>query len=130
MLQRFVHALSIAALCLTFAGPAGANTVLKAQLQATVQQHIERQMVDGAVLHLDSKQGEVIELYPSQAHTSIFQMDDHFVLCAELRDKTGRKLPLDVYLARRGKSFVVFRAEIGNRAVFDSLYKRGLIKAF
>ena len=105
-----------------------AGVVNKARLQAVMQQHIERQLVDGALLHFDIKTGDVQRLYPTKAHPMVFEMGDYFVLCADLRDTAGKSVPLDLYLAPSGRFFTVFHSEINNRAPLRKLMKKGLAK--
>lgn len=105
-----------------------AGTVSKARLQAAMQQHIERHVVDGAILHFDIKTGEVKRLFPTQAHPMVLAMGDHFVLCADLRDRAGNSMPLDLYMAAKGRSFVVFHSEIDNRKPLQQLLKKGIAR--
>jgi hypothetical protein len=107
------------------AGASAQGTVDKARLQAAMQQHIERQKVNGAILHFDTETGVVKPLYPTQAHPMVIAMGEHFVLCADLRDKAGNAMPLDLYMARQGRSYVVFHSEINNRAPLQRLMKSG-----
>ncbi|MGI9491250.1 MAG: hypothetical protein ACR2QF_02365 [Geminicoccaceae bacterium] len=104
------------------------GTVDKARLQAAMQQHIERHTVDGAMLRFDPETGEVKSLYPTQAHPMVIAMGDYFVLCADLRDKSGNAMPLDLYLARKGRSYVVFHSEIDNRRPLQRLLKKGIAR--
>lgn len=102
------------------------GTVDKARLQAAMQQHIQRHVVDGAILHFDANTGEVRPLYPTKAHPMVITMGDHFVLCTDLRDKSGKEMPLDLYMARNGRSYVVFHSEINNRTPLQRLLKKGI----
>ena len=106
---------------------AATETVDKARLQAAMQQHIERHLVDGAILHLDPETGEVEPLYPTQAHPMILAMGDYFILCADLRDKDGNAMPLDLYMAPRGRSYAVFHSEIDNRTLLQKLMRDGAV---
>ncbi|MEZ5933633.1 MAG: hypothetical protein R3F54_17105 [Alphaproteobacteria bacterium] len=121
----------IAVFALLIAASSGASaqgTVDKARLQAAMQQHIQRQMVNGAILHFDPESGEVKPLYPTQAHPMVIAMGDHFVLCTDLRDQAGKALPLDLYMASSGRSYVVFHSEIDNRAPLQKLLKKGVAR--
>jgi len=114
---------------LTFSSTdAGAGIADKARLQAAMQQHIERNLVNGAILHLDTETGKVRALYPTKAHAMVIKMDAYYILCADLRDKTGKTMPLDLYMAENGRSFTVFHTEIANRAPLSRLMKKGLAK--
>ena len=105
-----------------------AGTVDKARLQAAMQQHIQRHVIDGAILHFDAETGEVRPLYPTKAHPMVLAMGDHFILCTDLRDKEGREMPLDLYMARKGRSYVVFHSEINNRAPLQRLLRKGMAR--
>ncbi len=104
------------------------GTVSKARLQAAMQLHIERHVVAGAILHFDTQTGEVRPLYPTKAHPMVIAMGDYFVLCTDLRDASGRKMPLDLYMARQGRNYVVFHSEIGNRTPLQRLLKKGVAR--
>ena len=78
----------------------------KASLQVAMQQHIDRQLVDGAYLRLEPESGDVVPLYPDTAHTIILEMGEHFVLCYDFRDGEGKAINVDFYLARTDASFV------------------------
>lgn len=104
------------------------GTVDKARLQAAMQQHIERHTVNGAMLHFDPESGMVKPLYSTQVHPMVIAMGDYFVLCVDLRDKAGNAMPLDLYMARKGRSYIVFHSEIDNRVPLQRLMKKGLAK--
>lgn len=122
--------IAVLALMLTGASVSAAakDTVARARLQAAMQQHIQQQVVDGAILHFDTDTGKVTPLYPTQAHPMVIAMGDHFVLCTDLRDKSGIAMPLDLYMTRKGRSFVVFHSEIDNRKPLQRLLKKGIAK--
>jgi len=125
-MRLMIAVLGLFALVSTSAG--AKTTVDKARLQAAMQQHIQRHVVEGAILHFDIETGETKPLYPTAAHPMVVAMGPHFVLCTDLRDKSGKVMPLDLYLAREGRSYVVFHTEIDNRAPLDRLVKNGVAK--
>ena len=86
-----------------------------------MQQHIDSQLVDGAYLRLETDTGEVVPLYPDTAHTIIFEMGEHFVLCYDFRDGEGSAVNVDFYLARADSSFVVFHTSIGDRSTLKKM---------
>lgn len=57
----------------------------------------------------------------------ILQMGDHFVLCTDFRAKDGKAVNIDFYVARRGKGFVIFHTEVGNRMPLEKLMKDGRV---
>jgi hypothetical protein len=99
----------------------------KAALQAAMQKHIERGLVDGAYLHFDLSSGVVRELAQVKAHPVILMMGEYFVLCSDFRDKAGKAVNIDYYLARRGKSYVVFHSEVDNRDQLMALIQKGKV---
>lgn len=102
----------------------------KTALQAAMQRHIERSLVDGSYLHFDTASGEVRELSPLKAHPVILKMGQYFVLCSDFQDKNGVSVNIDYYLARRGKSYVIFHREIDKRDELMALIKSGKVKRF
>jgi hypothetical protein len=125
-------ALSAIALLLV-AGIAGATEEQlspsdKASLQASMQQHIDRNLVGGAYLYFDPSQGEVSRIYPVVAHPMMMRMGEFFVLCSDFRDATGASVPVDFYMARRGKAYVVFQALVAQRAQLEVLIKAGKVR--
>ena len=100
----------------------------KVSLQATMQRHIERNLVDGAYLHLNSSTGEIRELRVDDAHPMILRMGEFFVLCSSFLDAGGEHVNIDFYLAPRGHSYVVFAVEVENRDLLEGLMKTGKVK--
>ena len=100
----------------------------KAALQASMRQHIDRQLVKGNYLDLDLSTGIVRTLHPVTAHPMLLRMGNHFVLCTDFRDDDGKPVNVDFYMARRGNGFVVFRTEVGNRGPLDRLMAAGKVE--
>ena len=122
----------LAAALFGFAGGTGsAETVLplneKAALQAAMQRHIDRSLVDGVILHLDRASGEVQRLHPVTAHPMILVYGDHFVLCFDFRDDAGNNVPIDYYMARQGSSYTVFHTAVADRALLQDLMAAGKV---
>ena len=99
----------------------------KVNLQASMQRHIDTLTVNGAYLHFDPAAGEVQRLHPVTAHPVIMQMGDNFVLCFDFKDDAGKDVAVDFYMARKGKSFVVFHAAVSNRQALQKLMKAGKV---
>ena len=100
----------------------------KAALQAAMQLHIDRNLVDGSYLHLQPENGEVRRLQPVTPHPMIMKIGQYFVLCFDFRDAKGKAVEIDFYLARRNRSFFVFHVAIEDRAMFKRLMKAGKIE--
>lgn len=99
----------------------------KAALQAAMQRHIDRTLVDGVILHLDRTSGEVRRLHPVTAHPMILVYGDHFVLCFDFRDDAGNNVPIDYYMARQGSSYAVFHTAVADRALLQDLMAAGKV---
>ena len=99
------------------------GTAEKAALQAAMQRHIDRSLVNGTYLHLDFESGDVQKLHPVKAHPMILQMGEYFVLCSDFRDRAGKRVNIDFYLAHRDRSYVVFRSAVDDRTKLERLMK-------
>jgi len=118
------------ALAMGFAATAAQSAGLaeKAALQAAMQQHIDRNLVDDAYLHLNLETGEVRALRPATAHPIILRMGEYFVLCEDFRDAEGNAVNVDFFLARQGDTYVVFHSLIDDRDELRALMKKGMVK--
>lgn len=117
-------------ICLSLAPPGFARdtTVLKAELQAAMQRHMDRNAIDGALPFMNLETGKVEPLYPTESHPLILTMGDSFVLCADLRTAAGAKRIVDFYVAPAGKRYRIIRTEIDNRAPLRALMTAGVAK--
>lgn len=103
----------------------GVDISVKAILQASMQQHIDRNLVDGAYLHVDRGTGDVRRLYPAAAHPIIMRLGEYFVLCSDFRDGRGQDVNIDFYLAPRGRTFVVFDTMVNDRRLLGRMIEAG-----
>ena len=101
------------------------STADRVALQSTMAQYIDQHTVGDAFLHVDTKTGEVEKLYPATQHAMIVRLGQIVVLCADLRTKDGQSVNADFYAARDNGQFVIFQAEIGNRAPLQALLMKG-----
>ncbi|MEO8250516.1 MAG: hypothetical protein ABI589_14230 [Burkholderiales bacterium] len=125
-LIRLLIALAFSlAMSASFAAAADLTTAEKASLQAGMQQHIDRNLVEGAYLRLDLATGGVSKLHPVTAHPMILRLGQYYVLCSDFRDDKGAAVNVDFYMASRGKSFVVFDTVVDHRAELEKLMKDG-----
>lgn len=100
----------------------------KAALQAAMRQHVDRQLVHGSFLDMDLASGAVRKLHPVTAHPVLLRMGAYYVLCTDFRDSEGKPVNIDFYMARRGKSYAVFRTEVNNHAALDRLISAGKVE--
>ncbi len=99
----------------------------KATLQAVMQQHIERLLIDGVYLQMDWQTGEVRELHPLAAHPTILRFDNNFVLCSDFQDNDGSIVNVDFYVAPRASSYVVFQSVVDDREQLKRLMRLGKV---
>lgn len=97
----------------------------KARLQAAMQTYIDQQLVDGVFLSLDKQTGDTVKLHPVTAHPAIYTMGDRYVLCFDFRDDKGQHVNLDLYVARKGSSYVVFHTEVNDQHMLQRFIDEG-----
>lgn len=117
-------------ICVSMAPPTFARDtiVLKAELQAALQRHMDRSSIEGALPFMNLETGEVEPLYATESHPLILTMGDSFVLCADLRTAEGVKRIVDFYVTPAGRQYKIIRTEIDNRAPLKALMAAGLAK--
>jgi len=122
VVQSFVVVLAVGSI----AGPAWSLTVSeKAGLQAAMQTYVDQQLVDGVFLYLDTKTGDTLRLHPVTAHPVMFTMGERYVLCFDFRDAKGQPVNLDLYMARKGSSYVVFHTEVNDHQMLQKFVDEG-----
>jgi len=124
-----VRALAVAALLAVGSTPAWSlDLSTKAGLQAAMETYVEQQMVDGKFLYLDKQNGQAKTLHPVTAHPMVFTMGANYVLCFDFRDDQGKDVNLDLYMARKGNSFVVFNTEVADHQMLEKFIAEGKVK--
>lgn len=124
--KRIVQSLVIVLALGLASAPAWSLSVSeKAGLQAAMLTYIDQQLVDGVFLYLDTQTGETLKLHPVTAHPVMFTMGDHYVLCFDFRDDRGQPVNLDLYMARKGSSYVVFHTEVNDHQMLQRFVDQG-----
>lgn len=112
----------------TISVPAAAlDLAEKASIQASMQRHVDGQLVDGVLFYLDQESGDVRRLHPVTAHPMLMTMGDHYVLCFDFRDDKGENVPIDYYMARRDGDYVVFHTAVADRTLLQRLMSDGKV---
>lgn len=93
-----------------------------------MQQHIDRNLVDGAYLQMNTTSGEIHTLHPYKPHPVILKMGNYFVLCSDFRDAKGTTVNVDFYVARRGRDYVVFHSMADDHILLKRLTEAGQVK--
>ncbi len=122
-----------AATCVSFAlvlptamaGSLGDNDLVA--LQAAMQSHIDQSVINGALLAIDAKTGELEHYYPTKAHPKVMTMGDNFVMCAEMVDDDGKESMANFYVAREGGRYVVFQSTFGADPALEQMMKDGRV---
>lgn len=108
--------------------PARAETPVSegefANLQAVMQAHIEKNLVDGALLQLDEKSGTVRQLYPATAHPMIMAVGNYFYLCTDFRDAEGHDVMVNFYAARDGDKYIIFHTIFGDNKELEAMVEK------
>ena len=130
MIKLHARLFSLVLLALPFFSPAPAVALTlseKAAIQAFMQRHVDDKLIDGALLYLNQETDEVQRLHPVTAHPMILTMDEHYVLCFDFRDDSGKAVPVDYYIALRDSEYVVFHTSIAERTLLKRLMSEGKV---
>ena len=100
----------------------------KTALQVDMQRHIDKNLIDGAYLYLDTTTGEAKRIYPITAHPMILEMGEHYILCSEFRNKDGGAVNVDFYMVQSGDGYSVFHTAIDDREMLEAWMKEGRAK--
>ncbi len=95
-----------------------------ATLQAVMQSHIDQNLVDGALLHLDEKTGKVRALYPAKAHPMIMALGQYYYLCSDFRDQDGKKVMVNFYAAKDHDHYVIFHTDFEANEELEHLVEK------
>lgn len=122
------------AAALTFSTPAMAveedRVSIRTELQVAMQRHVDRNLVEGAVLHIDLETGDLMEFFPTAAHPMIMAGENYYIVCADLVDAEGNQFDVDYYLTKTARGYKVVRTEIDNRSELKDLVSAGLVAQY
>ena len=78
---------------------------------------------------MDAKSGAVKKLHPLTSHPKIMRMGEgRFVLCFDFKNEAGKKVDVDFYMARKGKSYVVFHHAVNGHDLLGRLMSEGKVR--
>lgn len=89
-------------------------------LQAAMQQYIEANLVNGALLRVDEATGNVHSYYPAKAHPKIMKVGKYYYLCANFRDVDGKEVMFNFYVAKAGSNYVFFHMLLGEDEALEA----------
>jgi DNA-binding LacI/PurR family transcriptional regulator len=95
-----------------------------ASLQAAMQSHIDQNLVDGALLHLDEKTGKVRPLYPAKAHPKIMALGKYYYMCANFRDQQGAEVMVNFFAAKTHDRYVIFHTDFDANEELEHLLEK------
>lgn len=120
-MSRIALALLAVSVCVT---PGKAESEVPAAeaigLQAAMQGHIEANLVDGALLHIDPVTGDVQPFYPAKAHPKIVRVGPYYYLCANFRDADGLEVMVNFYVAKAAGKYVFFHTMFGDDEALEA----------
>lgn len=103
-------------------------TDLIAELQMTMQRHVDQSLIDGAIQRLDFETGDMVRYFPNDTHSMVMAMGEDYVLCLGLTTENGSSAPVDFYITETGSGFRVYQTEINNREVLENLMRAGRVE--
>ena len=103
----------------------GLSLAEKANLQAAMQRHIDRNAVDGMFLYFDQASNSVRGLHPVTTHPKILTVDDYYVVCFDFRDDAGKHVNVDFFMAPRDDTYVVFHTSVDGDKLVGQLVREG-----
>jgi len=103
------------------------STEQKVQLQAAMYQHIEANLTDGVITHINLQSGDTVDLVPSKAHAMILSFEENYVLCVDFINPLGNAIDVDFYIKPEDDTYRVFRMEIDNRKPLKKLMSQGRV---
>lgn len=126
-MQRFILAgIAVVVLFSSVADTrAKVTTSEKILLQATMQQSIAQQLIDGKFYFFNRKIGKIQSLFPAKPHPLILSIGDQFIVCADFRDPAGKSVNVDFFVARQGNGFVIFDTVIDDHDSITRMMETG-----
>jgi|SRR6056297_1404513 len=104
------------------------TTDLIAELQLTMQRHVDQSLIDGAIQRRDFETGDVIRYFPIDTHSMVMAMGEDYVLCLDLTTENGSSAPVDFYITETDSGFRVYQTEINNREALENLMSAGRVE--
>lgn len=130
---NLLKAASALALALTLGmGQAEARPASKTELQALTRKEIQRILINGQLTFIDLSNASIRKVVPTDNHPEIFANPSGtlYVLCITATDAKGRKVPIDIYVAKDGGVLKVVDMAFGDKARegFMNLVKNGTVR--
>ena len=104
------------------------TTNLIAELQITMQRHVDQSLIDGAIQRRDFETGDVVRYFPVDTHSMVMALGEDYVLCLDLTTEDGSSAPVDFYIIQTDSGFRVYQTEINNREVLENLMRAGRVE--
>ena len=104
-LRTTALALFVLATCVVGAQAADDPSIqgeLRTGIQASMQDFVAHQTVDGVFRHYDPVEGRLLHLEQANLHAGIVKKGDFYISCADFVDQDGRKLDLDFLVVDAG----------------------------
>ncbi len=128
MLRTLSTIVAVAGLLAPGAALADKDAADLAALQVVMQRHIDSQLIDGALHHLDLETGQVVRYYPTEAHAMVMAIGDDYILCTDLASTDGASVPVDFYVTPTDDGYRVYQTEIDNREPLRALIGKNQVE--
>lgn len=128
MLRTLATLVTVAGLSASGAALADKDAADLAALQVVMQRHIDSQLIDGALHHLDLETGNVVRYYPTEAHAMVMAIGDDYILCTDLASTQGASVPVDFYVTPTDDGYRVYQTEIDNREPLRALIDKNQVE--
>ena len=132
-MMKLLKAVTLLTIAIMIAsGVAEASTASKAELQALSKKEIQRLITNGQLTFVDLSTSTIRKVAPTDNHPEIFANASGtlYVLCITATDAKGKKVPIDIYVARTGSALKLVDIIYGDdaRAGFMKLVKNGTVR--
>ncbi|MDM7959632.1 MAG: hypothetical protein QUV04_07735 [Synechococcus sp. WH 8007] len=125
-------ALSLAIAAALFCGNAEAQSAVKAELQALARKEVLRISSKGQLTFVDLSDSSIKKIVPTDNHPEIFSNAPGtlFVLCITGTDKSGSKVPVDIYISKERGLLRLVDINFGDlaRKGFMNLVQKGVVR--
>lgn len=83
---------------------------LRTRIQASMNEYVDHQSVDGSMFVYDATAGKLLELELDELHSGIVKKGDFYVSCADFVDQNGRKIDIDFMVREKGDQLITTQA--------------------
>ena len=83
---------------------------LRQNIQASMNEYIDHQSIDGTLYVYDAVDGKLLKLKLDKLHEGIVKKGDFYVSCADFTDQQGRTIDIDFMVREKGGDLITTQA--------------------